>query len=66
MRLRASIGSWWTNESGATAIEYALVCAIMGLAVLSIAAAGGALDNLYNKLVQIVSALGGSVEEDGG
>ena len=65
LRIKASIRSWWANESGATAIEYALVCGIMGLAVLSIAAAGGALDALYNKLVQIVSALGGSMDEDG-
>lgn len=65
MRLRASIRCWWANESGATAIEYALICGIMGLAVLSVAAAGGALDALYDKLVQVVTALGGSVEEDG-
>ena len=65
MQLKASIRSWWANESGATAIEYALVCGIMGLAVISIAAAGGALDNLYDKLVQVITALGGTVEEDG-
>ena len=64
MRLRASIRAWWANDSGATAIEYALICAIISLSVISIAAAGGALDALYDKLAKIVVALGGSVEED--
>ena len=66
MRLRASIRAWWANESGATAIEYALICGIMGLAVISVAASGGALDNLYDRMLQVVTALGGSAEEDGG
>ncbi len=64
MQSRTSIRSYWANESGATAIEYALVCGIMGLAVLSVAAAGGALDGLYQKLVQIIFALGGTPDED--
>jgi Flp pilus assembly pilin Flp len=59
-----SIRSYWANESGATAIEYALICGIMGLAVISVAAAGGALDGLYEKLMQVVGALGGAAEED--
>ena len=46
-----------TDESGATAIEYTLVAAIMALAIISIAAAGGALDELYNKLLDVVAAL---------
>ena len=63
MRLKASIRAWWANDSGATAIEYALICAIISLSVISIAAAGGALDALYDKLSKIVTALGGTVEE---
>jgi len=64
VRQRASIRAWWANDSGATAIEYALICAIISLSVISIAAAGGALDSLYDKLAKIVIALGGTVEED--
>jgi Flp pilus assembly pilin Flp len=66
VKLMASFRAFRTDESGATAIEYALVASIMGLAVLSVAAAGGALDNLYDKLARVVAALGGTVEEDGG
>lgn len=47
------------DERGATAIEYALVAGIMALAIISIAAAGGALDGLYNKLNEVITALGG-------
>lgn len=48
-----------TDERGATAIEYALVAGIMALAIISIAAAGGALDGIYNRLIQIADALFG-------
>ena len=47
------------DERGATAIEYGLICGIIGVAVVSIAATGGALDALYDKMVDIVTALGG-------
>jgi Flp pilus assembly pilin Flp len=46
-------------EAGATAIEYALVCGIMGIALVSVAATGGALDLLYDKLMEIVTATDG-------
>ena len=48
-----------TDERGATAIEYALVAGIMALAIISIAATGGALDGIYNRLIQIADALFG-------
>jgi Flp pilus assembly pilin Flp len=54
------IRRFWSDEGGATAIEYALICGIIAVAVISIAATGGALDTLYTeKIANIISALGG-------
>lgn len=56
-----------SDERGATAIEYGLVCGIIAVAVLTIAATGGALDTLYNQvLIKIASALGGGGGGGGG
>jgi pilus assembly protein Flp/PilA len=49
------------DESGATAIEYGLIAGMMTVVVISIAATGGALDGIYDKLAAIVIALGGEV-----
>ncbi|TDI57539.1 MAG: Flp family type IVb pilin [Alphaproteobacteria bacterium] len=46
------------DESGATAIEYGLCCMILLAALISIMGTGGAVDNLYQKLAAIVTALG--------
>ena len=47
------------HEGGATAIEYGLVAGMMAVVVVAIAATGGALDGIYAKLREIVTALGG-------
>jgi pilus assembly protein Flp/PilA len=47
------------DERGATAIEYALICGIMSMALIAIAATGGALDSVYQRVSQIIGALGG-------
>jgi Flp pilus assembly pilin Flp len=52
------------SEAGATAIEYALVCGIMGVALVSIAATGGALEVLYDEVKKLVAAVGSGGGED--
>jgi pilus assembly protein Flp/PilA len=55
----ALIRRFWADENGATAIEYCLVAGIMMVAVVSIAATGGALGSVYERVAEIVTALGG-------
>lgn len=66
---RAALKRIWADESGATAIEYALICGIMMLAVVSIAATGGAVDAVYGEMSQLIDAIddagGGADPEDG-
>ena len=45
------------DESGATAIEYGLIVGIMSLVVVAIAATGGALDGIYQKVSLIIAAI---------
>jgi len=45
------------DEGGATATEYALICGIMGAALVSVAGTGGALTLLWDKLLDIVRAM---------
>ena len=66
MRLTALIKRFWACEGGATAIEYGLICGIMSVVVMGIAATGGALEALYNKLSLIVAAIGGAGGGGGG
>ena len=47
------------DESGATAIEYGLIIGIMAIAVFGIAASGGALAAIYDKVRLIIAAIGG-------
>ena len=49
----------WADESGATAIEYALIAGIMSLALVGVAGLGGALTALYEKMKELYPALGG-------
>jgi pilus assembly protein Flp/PilA len=59
------INRYLADESGATAIEYGLICGIIAVAVVAIAATGGALDTLYtDKIAKIIGALGGGGEEE--
>jgi len=50
----------WSDESGATAIEYGLICAMIATVVISIGAVGGGVSATYNKLTAIIDALAGS------
>jgi Flp pilus assembly pilin Flp len=57
---RLLLRRYCSDEVAATAIEYALICGIIAVAVISIAATGGALDTLYtDKIAKIIGALGG-------
>ena len=57
MRIRRHIRGLRTDESGATAIEYALICGIMGLALIAVAGTGGSLEVLWDRLAQVVDAV---------
>lgn len=59
MSRQALISRFRANESGATAIEYGLIAAIMAVVVISIAATGGALQAIYDSVYAIVTAMGG-------
>ena len=65
MRQAHPIRRLWSDESGATAIEYGLICAMIAVVVLSIAGAGGGLSATYNKLTAIIDALGGGGGNNG-
>jgi pilus assembly protein Flp/PilA len=53
------IRRFWRDETGATAIEYGLICAMIAVVVISIAGVGGGLTVTYNKLTAVIVALGG-------
>ena len=60
MKIRLPFNRFYTDERGATAIEYGLICAIICLALIGIGATGGALDTMYNEKVgNVIGALGG-------
>ena len=54
------IRRFWSDERGATAIEYGLICAMIALVVISMMSVGGGLSATYNKCKDIITALGGS------
>ena len=47
----------WASESGATAIEYGLIVGIISTVVMAIAATGGAVEALYDTMMQIADSL---------
>ncbi len=57
MRTRAWIARFFADERGATAIEYGIICGMIAVVILAIAATGGALDVLYDKMAAIAVAL---------
>ena len=61
---RRLIRRFCTDDTGATAIEYGLICGIIAVALTSIAATGGALEGIYDRMSAIIGALGGG--NDGG
>ena len=65
MKSRSLLRRFRADEKGATAIEYGLICGIIAVALITIAATGGALDKMYNdKIANVIGALGGGGEED--
>jgi pilus assembly protein Flp/PilA len=62
---RRLIRRFRTDESGATAIEYGLICGIIAVALTSIAATGGALEGIYDRMSAIIGALGGDGNDGG-
>jgi pilus assembly protein Flp/PilA len=57
--VRLTIRRFWADESGATAIEYGLICAMIAMVVIAIAGVGGGLTATYEKCRDIIAALGG-------
>jgi pilus assembly protein Flp/PilA len=66
VRQATAVRRFWSDESGATAIEYGLICAMISVVIIGITATGGGLAVTYNKLVAIISALGGGGNNGGG
>jgi len=60
------IRRFWSDERGATAIEYGLICGMIAVVVISIVGAGGGLTVTYNKLIAVINALGGGGGNSGG
>ena len=63
MRRRAVIRRYGKDQRGATAIEYGLIVGIIATLLLSIAATGGAVTALYDRMADIAGALLGGDEE---
>lgn len=61
---RSTIRRFMADETGATAIEYALICMIVGAALISVAGTGGMLTALYETIERIVAALAGANDEE--
>lgn len=55
-----TIRRFWADESGATAIEYGLICAMIAMVVIAIAGVGGGLTATYDRIKdEVIPALGG-------
>jgi pilus assembly protein Flp/PilA len=57
--VRLTIRRFSADESGTTAIEYGLICAMIAMVVIAIAGVGGGLTATYEKCRDIITALGG-------
>lgn len=64
MSRRAVIRRYRKDERGATAIEYGLIVGIIATVLLSIAASGGAVTSLYERMADIASAVSGDEDEE--
>jgi pilus assembly protein Flp/PilA len=54
--MRQKLKSFWNNEDGATAIEYGLICALIGLAIAASAAlTGNAINAIFVKDADLIS-----------
>ena len=55
-----TIRRFWADESGATAIEYGLICAMIALVITAMVGVGGGLTGTYDRIRdKVVPALGG-------
>ncbi len=66
MRNIFPIARFLADQRGATAIEYGIICGMIAVVVLGIAATGGAVDALYQKMAAIASNLASGGGGDGG
>ncbi len=57
MTLRTLIRKFRSDEGGATAIEYGLICGIIATTLIGIFGTGTALTGLYDVIAAIVSAM---------
>ena len=62
MTIRAALQRFGADESGATAIEYALIGVMIAVVVISIAGSGGAVEALYDTFGRATDAM---AEADG-
>ena len=63
MTIRAALTRFLSDQSGATAIEYALIAAMVAVVVISVAGTGGAVDALYETFGLATDALAGANAE---
>ena len=56
---RSLLRLFLSDERGATAIEYGLIVGIIAVVVVGIAATGGALVSVYERVSELIPALGG-------
>jgi Flp pilus assembly pilin Flp len=57
VRAKLAVERYLAGESGATAIEYALIVGIIATALIGIAATGGAVEALYNTMSVVADTL---------
>lgn len=55
-----------SDENAATAIEYGLIAGMIAVVIIGISATGGSLTALYDKLTNIIGALGDGGTNGGG
>jgi pilus assembly protein Flp/PilA len=56
VRVADKIKKWLRNEDGATAIEYALIAAAMGVALVpAMEAFGGGVNEVYGRIVELLN-----------
>lgn len=63
MRMSPLLKRYRGNESGATAIEYAIIALMVTVALIGILSTGGAVEALYDSLLAIADAM---TEANGG
>ena len=55
-RIAALISDYWQNESGATAIEYGLIAALIGTAIVAgITSVGSSTESMYETITTTIT-----------